>query len=294
MPYKSRRTIRKKIIGSMLKRARIAAGVEVKQVVEVTGMSRPVVYRQEDGIAPVLVETIPDLAKLYGVTDPDMIARWTKWANRSSAKGDWGTFGSTLGPTYEDYADVESLAVEIRAYEPAVVHGLLQTTRYSEEVINASASVRPGPTPSEHKEQEDRLKLRQARKGVLTREEPPAPRLWAVLGEAAVRTPPSVTDGTAHRDQIQHLLNLGETSASIQILTLNSGLHTGLSGSFSILTLDDNVDMVFREGYGDSFFTDDENRIRSYRARYERLQSQALPIADSRRYLHKLLTELGN
>jgi transcriptional regulator with XRE-family HTH domain len=292
--YKARRTIRKTILGNMLQRAREAAEVKVEAVVEATGMSRPVVYRQEDGIAPVPVDAIPQLAKLYGVTDPGVIAKWTRWANVSASKGVWGPYGSKLGPTFEDYADVESLAVEIRAYEPIVIHGLLQTKGYSEEAVKASASVRPGPTPSEHQEEEDRLKLRQARKEILTRQDPAAPRLWVILGEAAVLTPPSTTDKKMHHEQIQHLLNLGETSASIQILPLDTGLHTGLSGSFSLLTLDDNVDMVFREGYGDGSFSDDEDRVRTYRARYERLQSQALSIADSRRYLHELLKKLGS
>jgi transcriptional regulator with XRE-family HTH domain len=292
--YNSRKTIRKTILGNMLTRARKAAGVDVMEVVEKTGMSRPTVYRQEDGIAAVPPSKIPVLAELYQVTAPAEIAKWEKWANISAAKGVWGPYGSRLGPTYEDYADVESLAVEVRVWEPVVIHGLLQTKRYSEEVIRADTTVQPGPLPSEEDLEADRMKLREARKQLLERRNPPPPRLWVVLGEAAVLTPPSVTDRTAHVEQIQRLLNVGETSASIQILPMETGLHTGLSGSFSILTLDDNVDLVFREGYGDGSFTDDESRIRTYRSRYERLQSQALSIADSRQYLHRLLQKLGS
>jgi len=295
LAYNARSVFRRHVLGKMLKRARLDAGVGMGEVVAALGISQPVGYRQEDGIAPVHPNQIPVLAELYRVTDSEVVAKWLRWANLSAmAKGVWGPTGTKLGPTHADYADAESLSTELRLYEPVVIHGLLQTKRYSEEAIRAAASVHPGPTPSEREEESDRLKLREIRKEVLTRENPPPPRLWVILGEAAVLTPPSPTERSAHHEQIQHLLNLGETSASIQILPMDTGLHSGLSGSFSILTLDDSVDMVFREGYGDGTFSDDESRIRAYRARYERLQSQALSIADSRRYLHDLLKKLGS
>jgi transcriptional regulator with XRE-family HTH domain len=293
--YKVRRTIRRAILGNMLKRARLAAGVEVEDVVKALGFSRPVVYRQEDGIAPVPVEKIPELTKLYGVTDQAEIDKWTKWARISATKETaWGPYGNSLGPTFEDYADVESLALEIRAFEPVVIHGLLQTTRYSQEAIRASEGVLVGPRPVGDVAS-SRMKLREARKEILDREDPAPPRLWFILGEAAVLTPPSVTDKKVHRDQIQRLLDVGEMSATIQILPMDSGLHTGLAGSFSILTVDDSTDMIFREGYhGDGSFGDDPDRVRSYRTRFEQLIGQALSPAESRRYLHELLNKVGS
>jgi transcriptional regulator with XRE-family HTH domain len=294
VPYKARRAIRRTVLGNMLNRARVAADVDVEEVVKALGISRPVVYRQEDGIAPVTVEKIPQLAELYGVTDPETIAKWTKWAEISATKGPWGPYGNSLGPSYEDYADVESLAREIRAFEPVVIHGLLQTKAYSEEAIRASDTALTGPAVEGCVER-DRMKLREARKAILERVEPAPPRLWVVLGEAAVLTPPSVTNKAAHPDQVRRLLDLGEMAATIQVLPMETGLHTGLAGSFSLLTLDDNIDIIFREGYhGDGSFSDDPDRVRSYRARYEQLISQALSPAETRRYLHGLLKNLGS
>jgi transcriptional regulator with XRE-family HTH domain len=294
--YKARRTIRRAILGNMLKRAREAARVEVEDVVKALGISRPVAYRQEDGIAPVPADKIPELAKLYGVSDPDVIATWLKWAEISATKGPWGPYDNSLGPSFGDYADVESLAREIRAFEPVVIHGLLQTKTYSEEAIRTSETALTGPrTADDDGARADRMKLREARKGILERQDPPPPRLWVVLGESAVLTPPSVTDKTAHPDQVRQLLDLGETAATIQILPMESGLHTGLAGSFSVLTLDDNIDMIFREGYhGDGSFSDDPDRVRSYRARYEQLIGQALSPTETRRYLHGLLKKVGS
>lgn len=289
MPYKARQTVRRTITGKMFKRARKAAGVRVDQVVEKTGMSKPVVYRQEDGIAPVPVEMIPTLAELYQVSDPGVIAMWTKWANISATRGGWGSYGNKLGPTFEDYADVLSLAVEIRAFEPSVVHGLLQTRRYSEEIISASSVLRSDLAPLE-----DRLKFREECKKLLHRTDPPPPRLWVILGEAAVLTPPSAFDKTAHPEQIQRLLNLGDSSATIHMLPFESGLHPGLAGSFSILTLDDHVDIVFRDGYGEGSFDDDPDVVREYRTRYEQLIGQALSPIGTRQHLREMLKKWEN
>ncbi|MEV5567974.1 DUF5753 domain-containing protein [Streptomyces sp. NPDC052196] len=139
------------------------------------------------------------------------------------------------------------------------------------------------------------MRLREARKAILSRTDPLPPRLWFILGEAAILTPPVPTNTTTHVDQIRRLLDVGETAVTIQILPMDTGLHTGLAGSFTLLTLDDGVDLIFREGYhGDGSFGDDPERVRSYRARYEQLIGQALSPAESRRYLHGLLQKLGS
>jgi AcrR family transcriptional regulator len=275
----------------MLKRARLKAKVKVEAVTKETGVAVPTVYRHEGGITAVKESLVHDYAKLYGVTDPDEVLKWVKWARKAKQKGPWATSGTILGPTYEDYADAESLCVEMRVYELGVIHGLLQTKAYSQAVIDTDATVHPADSAR----QADLLKLREMRKEILYRDHPLPPRIWAVLGEAAIQTPPDPTDSKTHREQIEHLLKMGETQqATIQILPMDTGLHTGLSGSFSILTFDVNVDMVFREGYGDGSFLDDEERVRSYRVRYEALQGQALSPADSRRYLHKVHKQLAD
>jgi hypothetical protein len=288
--YNARPTIRRLILGGMLKQAREANGVKIDTVVEALGVSRPVVYRQEGGIAPVYDEQIHTLVSLYSITDQNRIDKWLRWAKKSRDKGPWVSSGGTLGPTFEDYREAEWLAEELRVWEPCVIPGLLQTKEYSQAIIGTDATVHPADSGR----QAELLKLREERKQILGRTDPLPPRFWAIVGEAAVRTPPVPGDRISHREQLQHLLNLGETQAKIQILPMEAGLHTGLSGAFSLLTLDDSVDMVFREGYGDGVFLDEPEHVRSYRVRYEALQVQALAPADSRRYLHDVLKELGD
>lgn len=285
MAYNGRPTIRSKILGRRLSKAREAAGLTAERVAAETSVSPATIYRQESGHVAVKPTMIPFFIRLYGVTDPAVEEQWVDWARKAKEKGAWAASGNIVGPTHSDYAEAEDAARELRVLELNLIPGLLQTRRYSEEVIKASATVLPGQLPSESQEVESRINLRETRKAILEREKPP--RIWAIIGEAAILTPPSINDKDAHRDQIQHLLNLGDLKATIQVLPLATGLHVGLSGPFSIITFDD-LDLVFKEGYGDGTFVDDEERVRSYKARYERLQSQALSIAETRKYLHKV------
>lgn len=290
MAYNARPKPRRLIFGRMLKDARTAAGVKVEEVRLAMGLSVPAVYRHEAGISAVDAKLVDQYAELYNVTNKAEIDKWRQWAKKGKQKGPWASFDSTAGPTYEDYADAESLCTALHVFEPYVIHGLLQTTEYSRALISTDATVHP----ADSRRQEYLLDLREARKRLLQREDPLPPRIWAILGEAAIQTPPRTGDRRAHADQVQHLLNLGEQTAQIQVLPMETGLHAGMSGSFSILTFDINVDMVFREGYGDGLFLDAEGTVQSYRDRYNALQSQALSPVDSRRYLHKVLKQLGD
>lgn len=285
MAYNARPTIRRKILGEKLAKAREAKGFSVDYVAKQADTTPSSIYRQESGHTAVKPTSIGFFTKLYGIDDPAEIARWTEWARKAKERGPWAASGSTVGPTYRDYADAEDMAEELRTWELAVIPGLLQTASYSEKVIESGSLVRPGQQPDIPLD--GMLALRESRKKILTRHA--MPRVWAVISEAAVMMPPGSTE--AHKEQLQHLLNLGETTVTIQVLPLKTGPHAGLSGAFSIITFD-SLSIVHREGYGDGSFVDDGEQVRTYQARYERLQSQALSIKDTRQYLHQTLATL--
>jgi transcriptional regulator with XRE-family HTH domain len=289
--YSARPTFRRSILGQKLMKAREAKGLTVEQVAEKARCSPAAIYRQESGHTAVKVTMVPFYAKTYEVSSAEE-ARWDEWARRAKEKGAWASSGSKLGPSHQDYADAETLAEELRIWQGGVIPGLLQTKPYSEAVIRVAATVRPGETPSDEDEVNEALALREHRKELLSSDK--VPRIWAVIGEAAIRTPPYPGADNLLAEQIQRLLNLGETKATIQVLPMASGLHVATSGSFTILSLDmDGTDVVFREGYGDGSFQDEEERVRSYKNRYERLQSQALSIAKTRQFLHDILDSLN-
>lgn len=295
MVYNTRPTVRKRLLGAKLKRARIAAGLSVEAVAEHEGSAPASVYRKENGFTAVHPSSIDFYAKLYRPKfdegDPDAVARWDteverwrEWARRSKDRGPWAASGAIVGPTYVDYADAESLADELRTWQPLVIPGLLQTRRYSEEVLRAGTPVHPGSSSSV----EDLVEFRERRKEMSLARETPL-RIWAVIGEAAISTP--VGSKEDQKDQLQHLLNLGETLVRIQVLRFGSGPHTGLSGSFNLLSYGSDS-ILFREGNNDGSFNDDEGQVRAYQARYELLQADALSMPASRRYLHETLSKI--
>ncbi|MGW1436768.1 helix-turn-helix domain-containing protein [Streptomyces griseus] len=296
MAYKSQPTIGSRILGGKLSRARDENGMSAEEAATAlmkhgVQLSAPTLYRHESGHTAVKPEIVEAYASIYQVDDPEEIGRWLKWAKKSKEKGPWASSGRTIGPTFRDYADAESLAEELRTWQPDAIPGLLQTKKYSEEIIRISGTVRPGEQPSEEGEIQDRIALREARKAILANES--TPRVWAVIGEAAVRTPLSQDDPESHREQIQNLLMLSKTRATIQVIPMASGLHGCLSGAFDVVTFGDgDVDMVFREGYGDGSFIEDVAQVHAYRSRYERLQSQAMSITATRKFLKGLLATL--
>jgi transcriptional regulator with XRE-family HTH domain len=286
--YSARPTIRTRILGKMLKTAREGAGLTAAEVEEKLGISKPTLYRYESGHTTPKKVLIWPLCDLYGIDKEERIRRLEEWAERAKNRTPLGE-ASNVGPTYTDYADAESLSTALRTWEPYVIPGLLQTTRTSEEAISRGLLAQPGQPLVGSDVVAGHLALRETRKKLLEAEV--RPQVWAIIGEAAIMTPPAKGDTDAHREQIQHLLNVGETKASIQILPFSSGMHAGLSGSFTILTVVD-VEMAHREGYGDGIFVEDEEQVAIYRARYERLQSEALTVPESRRYLHDFLGRL--
>ena len=100
---------------------------------------------------------------------------------------------------FQDFVGLEESAERIQAYELQFVPGLLQTEEYMRAVIAGSQ------LDEQAEEGERRVALRMGRQTLLTR--PDAPRLWAVIDEAALRRPvgsPEVMRGAAGAADRRH------------------------------------------------------------------------------------------
>ncbi|PPS89570.1 helix-turn-helix domain-containing protein [Streptomyces sp. MH60] len=288
MAYGSQPNIRTQILGKMLKAAREEAGMTAAEVQEKLGISKPTLYRYESGHTTPRKALIWPLCDLYGIDKEMRIRRLEEWADRAKKRTPLGA-ASNVGPTYTDYAEAEVLSTALRTWEPYVIPGLLQTARTSEETINRGLLAQPGQPLVSPDVVAGHMALRESRKQLLDADV--RPQVWAIIGEAAIMTPPAKGDIDAHREQIQHLLNMGETKASIQVLPFSSGMHAGTSGSFVLMTVVD-VELAYREGYGDGIFVENGSQVAMYRARYDRLLSEALSVQESRQYLHNFLGRL--
>jgi hypothetical protein len=250
------------------------------------GVGQFSVRRQESGHTAVSVSDAMAYCKIYGVTDDAVVERLTSLAKHGRTRGWWSDYDTTIGPDIRDLADAEDLATGIKTWHPCAVPGLLQTREYSAAVI----AVRRKLGEDEATLAVDGLiALRERRKEVLAR--PNAPHLWAIIGEAAVLT--DVGGDQVMAGQLQHLCNLAEQpNISIQMLPFSAGAHAGMSGPFMVMSFDTTLEggIVFVENAGGNAFSDDPVEARQRTDRFTHLQAQALPLADTRRYLLKAIS----
>lgn len=184
---------------------------------------------------------------------------------------------SRLPYKHRQVAEMESSATRIFAFQPQVVHGLLQTEAYARTVLGAF----------DQENLDARLEAWMARQDVLTVERPPV--YWVVLSEAVLHQ--EIGGPAVMREQLTHLLSYVDTKhVQIQVLPFSSGAHTGLNGGFGLYSFKDQPDILYSEGR-DAEPTANPEEIAECSLRYDLLQAAALSIEDSARLIARVLEE---
>ncbi|MFG1998037.1 helix-turn-helix domain-containing protein [Spirillospora sp. NPDC048911] len=123
-------------------------------------------------------------------------------------------------PWFGEWPIIETKATVLRSFQLAVIDGLLQTVAYASNLLGHN---------------EDAVAGRIERQHVLTREEPPPPKLRFVMDEGVLHRP--VGDAKVMYEQLIHVAEAVETSPRVSVQVLPYGVHTGLPGSFVIASL---------------------------------------------------------
>ena len=129
-----------------------------------------------------------------------------------------------------------------------------------------------------------------ARQTLLTR--PDAPRLWAVIDEAALRRP--VGRPEVMRGQLERLIDATKlTNVVLQILPFGAGAHPGMVGAFSILRFADQElpDVVYVEHLTNALYLDRRDDVNQYLHVMDRISMRAAPPDETVDILHKILQE---
>ncbi len=184
---------------------------------------------------------------------------------------------------YRKYKQYEAKAVALHMYLPQCVPGLLQTEAYARELMRQAL---PWCTAEEI---EERVAARLARRGVLTKENPPL--LWAVLDEAVIRRP--VGGPFAMREQLAHLLqSCGALNIELQVLPFSSGCHAAMGGSVTVMAFRNAPDLVYLEGGpGLTEMVSDRRKVAEQSRMYHRVHAAALPPAATVEWLEKAIEE---
>jgi transcriptional regulator with XRE-family HTH domain len=277
-------TVLRMILGRQLQALREKAGMSYDQAAE-TIYSSPYTVRRmeraEGGLKPL---TVKSLLMAYGITDVREIDTFLALARDASKPGWWHSYDDVLPSWFKVAVGLEESASLIRAYEPQVVPGLLQTPGYASAITAASF---PGAAAEETSR---RVALRMARQELLHRPAPPG--YWVVLDETVLRRPVASPD--VMRGQIAALIDAaGQDHITIQVIPFAAGWHPALYGMFWMFRFPDAQmpDIVYSETLTGAYYLNKPAETAAYAEALDRMCAQAASPEQTITILQNILKE---
>ena len=278
-------TVLRILLGAQLRRLREAAGISREDAGYQIRASGSKISRLELGRVSFKERDVSDLLEFYGVSDQSQRDGLLQLAKEANSPAWWQKYNDVVPDWFAVYVGLEEAAQLIRLYEVQFVPGLLQTEDYARAVITLGA---PGVTPEEV---ERRVALRLGRQKLLTREN--APRLWAVIDEAALRRPIGGRD--VLRAQLERLISAaGEPNITLQVMPFLYGGHAAEGGAFTIMRFPeaDLPDMVYMEQLTGALYLDKPEDVERYAAVMERLSVAGTSPDRTQEILSGILKEI--
>ncbi|AYC40385.1 MULTISPECIES: helix-turn-helix domain-containing protein [Streptomyces] len=250
-------------VGRQLKLRREAVGMRAGEFGEAVGYGEDLVYKIEGGKRIPRQEYLDRADEVLGAGGLISAA----WEDVKKVR---------YPKKVRELAKLEGQAVEIGVYECNIVAGLLQTPEHARAVISAA---QPPYSPDDV---ERMVNARLARQSVFERD--PAPSIHFVLEEAALRRPIGGT--MVWRRQLEHLLKVGQLhNVVLQVMPLNTEVHSGLDGRIEVLKFPDGTAV----GRSDGRATSDPKQLRILELRYGTIRAQALSPGESLILIEQLL-----
>jgi transcriptional regulator with XRE-family HTH domain len=261
-------TVLRMILGRQLQALREKAGMNYEQAAEAIYSSPYTIRRMERAEGGLKPLTVKSLLMAYGITDVREIDSFLALARDASKPGWWHTYDDVLPSWFRVAIGLEESASLIRAYEPQVVPGLLQTPDYARAIATASF---PGAVAEET---ERRVALRLARQELLRR--PAPPEFWVVLDETVLRRPVGGAD--VMRGQLASLIEAAEApNVTIQVIPFAAGWHPALHGMFWVFRFPDQEmpDIVYTESLTGAYYLNKPAETATYIEALDRMCAQA-------------------
>jgi transcriptional regulator with XRE-family HTH domain len=272
------------ILGRQLQALREKAGMSYEQAAEAIYSSEWTVRRMERAEGGLKPLTVKSLLMAYGVTDVREIDTFLTLSRDAGKPGWWHRYDDVLPSWFRTAVGLEESASLIRAYEPQVVPGLLQTQDYIQAITAASF---PGAT---EEETQRRVALRLARQELLTR--PGGPGYWVVLEETVLRRP--VGGQQVIRAQLAHLIEAaGRPNVTIQVIPFAAGWHPALYGMFNIFRFaaQELPDVVYSEGLTSAYYLNKPEETTRYNEALDRMCAEATPPDQTITILRDIMKE---
>jgi transcriptional regulator with XRE-family HTH domain len=253
----------RKTFGDDVKRRRELAGLSQAELGEKAVISSSHVGKIELGRTRCSKTFAQALDKALGA-DGELIECWGDLVegSRGFAPGfDWHEV--------EADEDTDSLV----AYEPTAVYGLLQTERY------AYAQLRGDKIKAE---------ARIGRQAILARDDPPPPRITALLAEVALTN--EVGDPAIMREQLEHLLALGSPRLTVQVVP-SPVCPEGTDGSFVIATMADRRELAHVGTPAGGFTLGEVSHLTTLAHKLTAIREHSLPLGQSRDRIRQIMEE---
>lgn len=270
-------TVAKRRLARRLTELRLNTGYTANHVCDILNWGRGKVGRFEANQwkRPEMSD-IRDLVRIYEADD-DARQEIEELATRARARPWWRDYGEIFD---DDFPGYENDATLIRVYMPLVLPGLLQTQAYMEALLKT------GPRSPAFRRKAVEARLR--RQEILDRTDGTAPRLSAVIAEAALLFRWGMHGD--RREQVEHLAQMSRRrNIELRIQRFDDGPPTGIYSMVNILNFpDDEPPLVFVENdYAVEEVSKGES-VRGYIQSFERAADAALEPSDTTAYLDKL------
>jgi len=272
-------TVRRRQLGRELRKLREEAGLHIDDVAEQLRCSPSRVSRIETARIRIAPGTVHEILDVLDIHD-DRRARLVSLARQAEEPGWWQEYTDVLTYEYSTYIALEAEASTLHAFEPLVIHGLLQTEEYARAVISKHYA-------GDAAEVEPRVKARLARQEALRRDEPL--RLWVLIGEAALRQ--QVGGPKVMRAQLRRLIEVARLPhVRLQILPFSVGALTSMNGPFSILDFPDPdvPTVVYVESLAGDTYIESPHGVELCTKVFDGLAADALDVSDSLAMLETL------
>ncbi|MEU7689865.1 helix-turn-helix domain-containing protein [Microbispora hainanensis] len=279
MPEHGSPTVRRRRLGQELRRLRERADLTGDQVAARLGWSAAKISRIETARTSPRTSDVEALLVIYMV-DSRQRQELLALHRDATRKGWWEDYRDSLPKEYTTFLGLEAEATAARDWEPQVVPGLFQTEAYVRAMMESgqrSTLELPGGVRS-------RIEVRMARQQAVLRAESPL-AISAVLEESVLLR--RFGDHEVMREQLRRLIEVSELpNVELRILPLDAD-HPINTGAFSHLKVPDFHDVVYLEALLGGRLVEDEAIVYRYEVAFDYLETKALDVDDSRRFLEK-------
>ncbi|RMI30016.1 helix-turn-helix domain-containing protein [Streptomyces triticirhizae] len=258
-------------LGAEIKEARLRAGLSQRQFASGTGFTQSYISKVERG---ALIPSRKFAQKCDLVLGAD--GRFERQRERLVKRGHPSWFAP--------FAKMEAEARAIMVWSVWILPGLLHTEDY------ARALFRAGNPDVSDEWIEKKVANRMARRGLLTRENPP--KFWAIINEASLLS--HIGGVRVMRAQLEHLAEAARMpKITLQVLSRTAEAPPATE-PFILLEMPQQRTVAYTDtALGGQMATSDD-QVEFCRSAFERLRAEALSPTKSIRLIEKIAKELPN